>query len=408
MGAVSTSAARSLAANGPSHDYQLQIVATVAISGDELQPVYLKPMQTVAALKEELLAVGAAGDALGGALAVRLTKGPALLKDSDTLQSVGLVEDPNVQVVRSLHPPIVTASCDKTAKVWLVDTGDCVKTFKPHAHEVRCARFNPGGTVLATASNNSGCHKGQLKFWDVCSGRCLSSTWVHKDMLRSVAFAHDGRQLVTASDDSTAIIWDISTMKPLHTLTGHSREVWSAEFSPCGQFVVTGSADRTSKLWNVHSGQCTSTFNTQSQVRAATICKLTERVATAGADGSVKVWSIAEGSLERTLNGHTNEVWGVAFSEDTRWIVSAGVDTKVLVWEVEFGVVVRTLTGHFGPVVSVSFCQTDNVFVTASTDGTARVWNLEAGSCLQTLCGHHERPLWTAQFLPPLVELSPL
>mmetsp|Transcript_49693 Transcript_49693/g.118392 ORF Transcript_49693/g.118392 Transcript_49693/m.118392 type:complete len:417 (-) Transcript_49693:128-1378(-) len=416
MGAAS-STVRRLHPQGEDDSDGIQVVATLAVTGEELPPVYVKPKQTVGALKEALLHVGAAGDALGGVLAFRLLKGPVLLKDSESMQAAGLVNDPTVQVVRSFSPPIVTASCDRTAKLWLADTGDCVRTFEPHRNEVRCARFSPDGRLLVTASNNANCTEGQLKHWDVATSKCLLSRKVHTDMLRSVAFSHDGRWLVTASDDHTARTWETDTNRPLLTLAGHSREVWAAEFSVCGRFVVTASADGTCKVWGMENGgHCLTTFgaNGHQQIRAATISKSTEVVATGAADSMVKVWPLTTQQLSqqavarpRTLSGHSGEVWAVAFSDDERWLVSAGIDTKVVVWELEFGVMVRTLTGHFAPIVSVAFAMSDALFVTASTDGTARVWNLEAGTCLQTLCGH-AKPLWSAQFLRPPVVLGPL
>ena len=47
---------------------------------------------------------------------------------------------------------IVTASADKTAKVWNADTGDEIRTLEGHDRVVNSANFSPDGTKIVTAS----------------------------------------------------------------------------------------------------------------------------------------------------------------------------------------------------------------------------------------------------------------
>ena len=45
---------------------------------------------------------------------------------------------------------ILTASVDRTAKVWDNKTGDCKQTLEGHTDEVFCASFNYEGDILIT------------------------------------------------------------------------------------------------------------------------------------------------------------------------------------------------------------------------------------------------------------------
>ena len=47
------------------------------------------------------------------------------------------------------------------------------------------------------------------RLWDAASGKELAVLQGHKDPVRSAAFSPDGAKVVTASDDGTARIWQV-------------------------------------------------------------------------------------------------------------------------------------------------------------------------------------------------------
>ena len=49
-------------------------------------------------------------------------------------------------------------------------------------------------------------------------------------------------------------------------------------------------------------------------------------VASASWDGTVRLWDSATGATHRTLEGHSDAVFGVAFSPDGRLVASASWD----------------------------------------------------------------------------------
>jgi WD40 repeat protein len=54
-------------------------------------------------------------------------------------------------------------------------------------------------------------------------------------------------------------------------------------------------------------------------------------------DGTVRVWDAVGGQLLLTLKGHTDIVFGVAYSPDGRRLASAGRDGTVRVWDAAGG-----------------------------------------------------------------------
>ena len=57
-------------------------------------------------------------------------------------------------------------------------------------------------------------------------------------------------------------------------------------------------------------------------------------MASGGHDATVRLWDADTGEHLRTLNGHTDEVWSVAFSPDGRTLASGSWDGTVLLWDV--------------------------------------------------------------------------
>ncbi len=138
---------------------------------------------------------------------------------------------------------VVTASSDKTARVWDVATGKPLTRPLEHQGRVWSAAFSPDGTRVVTASDDK-----TARVWDVATGKPLTRPLEHQALVMSAAFSPDGTRVVTASYDHTARVWDAATGEPLTRPLEHQGWVWSAAFSPDGTRVVTASYDHTARV----------------------------------------------------------------------------------------------------------------------------------------------------------------
>ena len=83
---------------------------------------------------------------------------------------------------------------------------------------VMSAAFSPDGTRIVTASLDR-----TARVWDAATGKPIGEPLKgHEVLCERAAFSPDGKRIVTASSDKTARIWDAETGQPIgEPLTGH-------------------------------------------------------------------------------------------------------------------------------------------------------------------------------------------
>ena len=120
-----------------------------------------------------------------------------------------------------------------------------------HTDAIRSVAFSPDGTLAI-----SGPFDNTARIWDVNSGNCIRVFEGHSSYVASVAWRHDGNLAISGSYDNTARIWNVNTGTCIRVLEGHSNYVWSVAWSPDGTQAISGSTDKTARIWDVDSGTC--------------------------------------------------------------------------------------------------------------------------------------------------------
>ena len=273
------------------------------------------------------------------------------------------------------------------------------RLFLSHQEAVWSAVFSPDGKRIVTASSDK-----TARVWDAATGQLIGEPLKgHDEAVYSAAFSPDGQRIVTASQDRTARVWDAETGRPIgEPLRGHDDGVWSAAFSPDGQRIVTASYDRTARVWDAATGQPIGEplKGHDEAVYSAAFSPDGQRIVTASQDKTVRVWDAASGKpIGEPLKGH-DAMWSAAFSPDGRRIVTASSGRTAGVWDAETGQQIAELEGHDDGVISAAFSPDGKRIVTASKDKTARIWDAESGKPIGEPLKGHDDAVYTAAFSP--------
>lgn len=139
---------------------------------------------------------------------------------------------------------LISASQDKTAKIWKIEDGSCVGTLKGHKRGIWSVKCSPKEQLIATASGDQ-----TVKIWSATTYECLKTFEGHSNSVLRVSFLRDGQELISSGSDGLVKIWDIKTNECTKTFDEHMDRIWTLAIGPDGKSLATGDASGVVKFW---------------------------------------------------------------------------------------------------------------------------------------------------------------
>jgi WD40 repeat protein len=295
-------------------------------------------------------------------------------------------------VVSTADSTIFTAGQDGTIRHWDTTTGRELGVIARFADSADTMAIAPDGQTLLAGSSQGG----RFALWSIAERREIRSfpRIDPRFPVRHVAFSPDGKTVA-----SEWRVWDVATGQVLVTFRdldewkNHSAGLFSIFYTPDGtQMITTEPAG--ARIWDIRSGK---------EARWAVRAKIHQDRVALSPDGRylatgnlvahsreidddppIHLWELASGQEVATLEGHTENTLGLAFSPDGRWLAScsgpfglaSSDDQTIRIWDVATRRELRRFQGHLGAVNVVAFTPDGRSVVSGSADATVLVWDV--------------------------------
>jgi WD40 repeat protein len=311
---------------------------------------------------------------------------------------------------------VITASRDATVRVWDVQTGETLRTFRfplgpGHEGIVQALALSADGRWLAAAVYplNKGKDGFPVFVLEPETGRVVSVVKGHGNTVSALAFSPDSRFMATGSSDKDIAVYDTRSWKPLVVLRGHTDTVTRIAFSPDGKRLVSVGDDRVARLWTGDQKQ-----RPFFELRDGTHVPISvawspdgRTVAVGNFDGTISLWN-PDATHRKTLVGLRNSMTWLAFTPDSREILHGGLAPGNLNSERYSPALVDITTGqersrfegHTNVVHHGCLSRDGTVALTAGgNDHEVFLWRTEDASVIQTFVGRG-RAAWAVGWSP--------
>ena len=260
-----------------------------------------------------------------------------------------------------------------------------------HSNIVKGVALSADGRLAISASGDK-----TLKVWDVSKGRELCTLKGHNDSVYGVALSADGMLAISASLDKTLKVWDVATGRELYTLQGHSDKVHGVALTADGRLAISSSSDSTLKVWDVTTGFELYTFRGYNNRIPATSVVLSAdgRIAISSsthAEQALKMWNVPLG-VELQPGRYTEKLRSIVLSADGRVAISTNEYKKFEVWDVIGKSNISILECDNKTEESIRIGEmkgmalnTDGRLAVATTDNRVIVWNAITGQIISLL-----------------------
>ncbi|EPZ34131.1 guanine nucleotide binding protein beta subunit [Rozella allomycis CSF55] len=231
----------------------------------------------------------------------------------------------------------LSASWDKTLRLWDLNTGKTTQTFVGHTKDVLSVAFSPDNRQIVSAGRDKA-----IKIWNTV-GECkfeiredCHTEWV--SCVR-VSPGMPNPVILSAGWDKLVKVWDLNSCKMKNNHVGHTGYVNTVCISPDGSLCASGGKDGITMLWDLNDGKHLHALDSGDIVNALCFSPNRYWLCAATATG-IKIWDLESKKVVDELKVEVEQgkavpqPLSVAWSNDGTTLFAGYSDNLIRVWEV--------------------------------------------------------------------------
>ena len=293
----------------------------------------------------------------------------------------GHLDQINAVVISPDGKTVMSASSDKTIRLWSIETGECIKVFKEHDRKVIGLSMSSDGQLVLTNDTR------RTSLINFTTHTIEGSFHWNQALSRGMALLPDKTKAILADWEGGLFIWyrKPKSRDSFYEFGWHDDEVTDVITSNDGKVAVTAGRDGMIRVWDIERKFCRAKlFNHRDAVRGVAITPDGERVVSVSNDSSVIVWDLNTAEVLSALYGHSSAVTGVVITADGKTAVTCSDDKTLRVWDLQSQKCLTVYEGHTAGINCLSITPDGKKVVSGSSDKTLRIWDLSGFSELTT------------------------
>jgi serine/threonine protein kinase len=221
-------------------------------------------------------------------------------------------------------------SSHATVVLYNLDGNGNWRDLAGHKDYVFIVAFTPDNSRLISASADK-----TVRVWNVASGQQDKEMQIGKDELIITIDPNQMRVAIFSQSSGQVRIRSINDPAATSSFDNRHAEVTCGAFSPNGETLALGTSDGKAQLWSIPDGTFIRETKgaTTTEVGSVAFTPDGQYLAIGWNNGDIELRRTSDGSAVQTLKGHTRVVRTLSFSRDGHTLASGAEDKTIRLWQ---------------------------------------------------------------------------
>lgn len=234
----------------------------------------------------------------------------------------------------------LSASWDKTLRLWDLNTGATTRRFVGHTNDVLSVSFSGDNRQIVSGSRDK-----SIRLWNTL-GECkfvIQDDGAHTEWVSCVRFSPNNSNpvIVSCGWDKLVKVWELTTCKLRTNHIGHTGYINTVTVSPDGSLCASGGKDGVTMLWDLNEGKHLYSLEAGDVIHALVFSPNRYWLCAATAS-CIKIWDLESKSIvdelrpdfEQHKKSNPPMCISLAWSIDGQTLFSGYTDNAIRVWQV--------------------------------------------------------------------------